>query len=79
MMPGFIAAPDTCSSYVLWSKTTKNPDVSTGSLTRPYAHALARLTRLLRTAHFALLASLARSAVLIRLLARSLTPEPMGK
>ena len=31
----------------LWSRITKNPDVSTGPHTRPFAHLLAPLTHLL--------------------------------
>ena len=66
----------------LWARSTKNPDVSTGPLTRPFARLLALLTR---TAHSfacsALLALLTRSAVhLLRCsLARSLISELVGK
>ena len=49
----------------LWARITKNTDWSTGPLARPFAHSLARLTRLL-TPHYSLhsrtlLCSLARS------------------
>ena len=47
-----------------------------GSFAPPFTRSLAPLTHF---PHFAPLASLARSAALIRLLAPSLTPEFMGK
>ena len=56
----------------LWARSTKNPDVITGPLARPFAH----------TAHSficsAPLASLARSAALTRSLTL-LTPSLVGK
>ena len=61
-------------SLALWSRTTKNRDVSTGPLTHPLACSHRSLIRLLR-----LLALLARCSVLIRLLIRSLTPELVGE
>ena len=62
--------PDTRDLFTLRSRTSKYPDVSTRPFTRPFALLLAPLTTLLLTAHFALL---------IHSLARSLTPESMGK
>ena len=53
----------------LWSRTTKNPDVSTGPLTRLLARSLAWVTYLLAPHCFF---SLARSAALIPSLAQSL-------
>ena len=53
---------------VPWSRSTKNQDVSTGPLARPFARSLAPLTR-----------SLAPLAPFTRLLARSLTPSLVGK
>ena len=57
----------------LWARIAKNTDWSTGPLARPFA----------RTAHLfacsALLASLARSAVLTRSLARSLRSLPSSR
>ena len=56
-----------------WGRTGKNRAVGTGSFARPFA----------RTAHSfvcpALLASLVRSAALIHSLARSFTPQLMGR
>ena len=63
-----------------WGRTAKNRDISTGPLAHPFArtaHSFAcshrSLIRLLRTASFALLALLVRSAALICLLACSFT------
>ena len=53
----------------LWSRTAENPDVDTRPLVCPFTYSLAPLT--------CSLASLAHSAVLIRLLACSLTSKLM--
>ena len=54
------------SIFALWARITKNPDCNTGPLARPFAHSLAPLTRLL--------ALIAHSAVLTRLLICALRP-----
>ena len=59
--------------YHLWSRITKNPDLSTMLLVRSLVCSHCSLIRLLHIARFALLASLARSAALTHLLAHSLT------
>ena len=49
--------------YALWARSTKNPDVSTGSLVCPFIHSLAPLTRLLATPCSLYLRALLRSLV----------------
>ena len=55
------------SSFALWSKSTKNPDVSTGALASSFAWSFKPLARSLTPP--CLLRSLARSTALTRLLA----------
>ena len=62
-------SPVTQKAITLWSRTTKNPNVSTGPLAHSFAHSLASIThllvRLLACSLARLLASLTRSAALI--------------
>ena len=44
-----LVLPFLTPSPALWARSTKNPDVSTGPLARPFAHSLAPLTRSLAT------------------------------
>ena len=67
----------TYSSNPRWFKTAMNQDESTGPLARPFIRSLAPLTRLL--APHCLFCSHAPLRSFIRSLARSLTPELVGK
>ena len=64
------------ASIPLWYRTTMNPDVSTGTLTRPFLCSLTPLTHSLALHYSLCLHSLVR--LLIRSLAHSLIPELVG-